>query len=101
MRLKLAFTRGPAGVLRVHAVPLYESSKTGRGGRHFLASYANEGVFLSLLEQADIDPIHAHIVESVGTLALSPGTLVYCDDVSLDERQLLILLNGAIRRRTA
>ena len=98
MRLKLAFSHARSDRFRVHAIPLIERTKRCHGREHFIVEYADEGVFLDLIDQADVDPAQqAHIILSIAALDVSPDTPACCEDVCLDGPQLLILLNGAIQ----
>ena len=102
MRLKLAFSHTTGDLFRVHAVPFFDVSMSE--GKHdpITIEYADEGVFLHLIEEADLDASqHAHIVGALAVLAVSPNTLACCEDISVNESQLLTLLNGAIRSRMA
>ena len=100
MDLKLSFTRTTDDIFRVHAIPLFDGRLKERRRDAFTVEYADEDVFLRLLEEVDLDPIqHAEIVGTIAALALCPNTPACCEDISVDESQLLILLNGAIRSR--
>ena len=75
MRLKLAFSHTTSDLFRVHAVPFFDVSMREGKREPFTIEYADEGVFLHLLEEADLDPIqHAHIVGTIAALAVSPNT---------------------------
>jgi hypothetical protein len=102
MRLKLAFSHTTRDLFRVHAVPFFDVSMNE--GKHdpFTIEYADEGIFLHLLEEADLGPAqYAHVVGAIAALAVSPNTPACCEGVSINESQLLMLLNGAIRSRIA
>lgn len=102
MRLKLAFSHTTSDLFRVHAVAFFDVSMGEGKLDPITIEYADEGVFLHLLEEADLDPIqHAQIVGAIAALAVSPNTPACCEDVSVNESQLLTLLNGAIRSRIA
>jgi hypothetical protein len=102
MRLKLAFSHTTSDLFRVHAVPFFDVAMSEGKSDPFTIEYADEGVFLYLLEQADLDPTeHAQVVEAIAALAVSPNTPACCEEVSVSESQLLTLLNGGIRSRVA
>jgi hypothetical protein len=102
MRLKLAFSHTNSDLFRVHAIPFFDVSMSEGKSEPFTIEYADEGVFLHLLEQADLDPNeHAQVVGAIAALAVSPGTPACCEAISVNESQVLTLLNGAIRSRTA
>jgi hypothetical protein len=102
MRLKLAFSHTTGDLFRVHAVPFFDVSMGESKRDPVTIEYVDEGVFLYLLEEADLDAAqHAQVVGAIAALAVSPNTPACCEDVSVNESQLLILLNGAIRSRLA
>jgi len=102
MRLKLAFSHTTSDLFRVHAVPFFDVSMAEDKLDPITIEYADEGVFLHLLEEAHFDPSqHTQIVCAIAALAVSPITPACCEDISVNETQLLILLNGAIRSRMA
>jgi hypothetical protein len=102
MRLKLAFSHTTSELFRVHAVPFFSFALNERRPDAFTVDYADVGIFLALLDHADVYPIqHANIVGSIAALAISPRIPASCEDVSFDDAQLLILLKGAIRSRIA
>jgi hypothetical protein len=100
MRLKLAFSHAEDGLFRVDAFhPGMDESRTVP---FFRLEYANKGEFLRLLDEAGLDAAeHIRVMRAIVALGLSPSEIVCCDDISLNEAQMLILLGGAIRSQIA
>ena len=102
MRLKLVFSHTSSGLFRVHAVPFFDVSTSEDKYDPTTIEYADELVFLNSVEEADLDPlVYARIAGTIAALAVSLNRPACCEDISITESQLAILLNGAIRSRIA
>ncbi|WP_213805794.1 hypothetical protein [Granulicella sp. dw_53] len=88
MQIKLAFSHTPLALFRVTAVV--------NGRKHapqpIVTQYRDEGVFLDLLLEAEIDPAtHAELIQAVAAAATAPNSAACCEDVDLTPEQLEIL----------
>ncbi len=83
-------------------VSVFDGAPNAQKPRCIYREYADEDVFLCLLDQVDLDPTeHAQVVGAIAALAVMPWMPGCCEDISLDEAQLIVLLKGVIHSRVA
>jgi hypothetical protein len=94
MLLKLAFSYDPSDLFRVTAV-------VTDGRSHLtepvVAQYKNEGIFYSLLLEADVDSVtQARIVRAITAAATAPSAAACCEEVEFTPAQLTMLRLGSV-----
>ena len=78
------------GLFKVTAVPTMPKMISPR--EPVLAQFRDEGRFLALLQDADLDPeTHALLAGTVAAAAKSPDATACCEEIDLTPEQLKIL----------
>jgi hypothetical protein len=90
VRIKLTFSITGLGLFKVTAVPTMPKIISPR--EPVLAQFRDEGRFLSLLRDAELDPeTHALLVGTVAAAANSPDGTACCEEIDLTPLQLKAL----------
>jgi hypothetical protein len=92
MLLKLAFSKNAYGLLRVNASPALSDELV-------IAIYESDEVFLRILGHAKLSPeIEERVRRAASDAFARAGTSICCEEVELDDGQLMLLRLGEARR---
>jgi hypothetical protein len=92
MLLKLAFSKNAYGLLRVNA-------SAALSGEPIIAIFESDEVFLRILGHVRLSPeIEERIRQAASDAFARSGTSICCEEVELDDGQLMLLRLGEARR---
>jgi hypothetical protein len=91
VQIKLAFSKTGLGLFKVTAA-IPASPKAISPREPVIAQFRDEGRFLELLRDAELDPeTHARLVGTIAAAANSPDGAACCEEIDLTPEQLKIL----------